>query len=173
MTFSEVTLSSLTLFDYLVMAVVGLSFLLGLFRGMVKEVLSLVNWALAFYVANNYGDQLIVYLDWTETLSPAMKALVGCAAAFLASMIMGAVIIGLLGRIISAAGLGFMDRGLGGVFGLGRGVVIVLTLVTAAGFTSLPKQPFWRDAVLSPYAVDAMREIKPHLPESVAKWVRY
>lgn len=173
MTLPEVTLASFTLFDYLVVAIVGLSLVLGLFRGMVKEVLSLVNWAVAFYVANNYGDQLIVYLDWTETLSPAMKALVGCAAAFFASMIVGAIIIGLLGRIVSAAGLGFMDRGLGGVFGLGRGVIVVLTLVTAAGFTSLPKQPFWRDAVLSPYAMDAMREIKPHLPESVAKWVRY
>lgn len=173
MTFPEATLSSLTLFDYLVMVIISLSLILGLFRGMVKEVLSLVNWALAFYVANTYGEQLIVYLDWTQALSPAMKALVGCAAAFLASMIVGSIIIGLLGRIISAAGLGFMDRGLGGVFGLGRGVIIVLTLVTAAGFTSLPKQPFWRDAVLSPYAEDAMREIKPHLPESVAKWVRY
>lgn len=167
------SISAMTLFDYVVLAVVTLSVILGLFRGMVREVMSLVNWAVAFYVANHYGADLIVYLEWTETLSPAMKALVGCAAAFLASMLVGAVLMGLLGRIISAAGLGFLDRGLGAVFGLGRGVLIVLILVTAGGFTSLPKQAFWRDAMLSPYAVDAVRELKPHLPESVAKWVRY
>lgn len=163
----------MTLFDYVVIAIVVLSVILGLFRGMVKEVLSLANWVLAFWIANRYGAELAVYMDWAESLTPPMKALIGCAAAFFASMIVGAILISLLGKIVAAAGLGFADRGLGGAFGFARGLFIVLVLVTAAGFTSLPEQPFWRDATLSPLAMDAMREIKPHLPESVAKWVRY
>ena len=107
MTLPDVALSSLTLFDYLVVAIVGLSLVLGLFRGMVKEVLSLVNWALAFYVANHYGAELTVHLDWAEALSPAMKALVGCGAAFFLTLLVGAILTALLGRIVSAAGLGF------------------------------------------------------------------
>lgn len=163
----------MTLFDYVVIAIVVLSVILGLFRGMVKEVLSLANWVLAFWIANRYGAELAVYMDWAESLTPPMKALIGCAAAFFASMIVGAILISLLGKIVAAAGLGFADRGLGGTFGFARGLFIVLVLVTAAGFTSLPEQPFWQDATLSPLTMDAMREIKPHLPESVAKWVRY
>lgn len=163
----------MTVFDYVVIGLVVLSVLLGIFRGMVKEVLSLANWVLAFWIANRYGAELAVYMDWAESLSPPMKALIGCALAFFASMLVGAILISLLGKIVSAAGLGFADRGLGAMFGFARGLFIVLVLVTGAGFTSLPEQPFWRNAMLSPLAVDAMREIKPHLPESVAKWVRY
>ncbi|WP_288106180.1 CvpA family protein [Limnobacter sp.] len=163
----------MTVFDYIAIAIVGLSVVLGLFRGMLKEVLSLANWIVAFWLANHYGDRLVVYLDWAEGLSPAMKALVGCAGTFFAAMIVGAILIGLLGRIVSAAGLGFADRGLGGMFGAARGCFIVLVLVTAAGFTSLPKMPFWTQAKLSPVAVDVIKEVKPHLPETVAKWVRY
>ncbi|HEX4843095.1 MAG TPA: CvpA family protein [Limnobacter sp.] len=163
----------MTLFDYVAIAVIVLSVLLGLFRGMVKEVLSLANLVIAFWLANKYGHALVVYMDWAESLSPPMKALIGCAVAFFGAMVVGAILISLLGKIVSAAGMGFADRSLGGMFGFARGIFIVLVLVTGAGFTSLPEQPFWRNATLSPLAEDAMREIKPHLPETVAKWVRY
>lgn len=166
-------LDSLTLFDYIVLAVVLLSVVLGLMRGMVKEVLSLSNWVVAFWVANRFGAQLSVHMDWADGLSEPMRALLGCAAAFVASMVVGAVLIALIGRIVSAAGLGFADRGLGAVFGAARGFFIVMVLLTGAGFTNLPKQPFWREARLAPHAEDAMRAVKPHLPEAVAKWVRY
>jgi membrane protein required for colicin V production len=162
-----------TLFDYIVIAVLVLSVLLGLFRGMVREVLSLANWLLAFWIANRYGADLAVYMEWAESLTPPMKALIGCAAAFFASMLVGAILISLLCKIVAAAGLGFADRSLGGAFGFARGLFIVLVLVIGAGFTSLPEQPFWRNAMLSPLAVDAVKEVKPQLPESVAKWVRY
>lgn len=163
----------MTIFDYVVIAIVGLSIVLGLFRGMVKEILSLANWVIAFWLANRYGSSLVVYLDFAEGLSEPIKALLGCAGTFLASMIVGSILIGLLGRVVSAAGLSFADRGLGGVFGAARGCFVVLVLVTAAGFTSLPTKPFWQNAMLWPYTIDVMQKIKPHLPESVSKWVRY
>ena len=72
----------MTIFDYIVIAIVVLSVVLGMFRGMVREVLSLANWVLAFWIANRYGADLAVYMDWAESLSPSMKALIGCAAAF-------------------------------------------------------------------------------------------
>ena len=163
----------MTLFDYVVIGIVLLSVALSVLRGLVKEVLSLVNWAAAFYVTNHYGPELVVYLPSIEGLSEPMKMLAGCAAAFMASMVLGSIFIWLITKIITAAGLSFADRGLGGAFGAARGIVIVLTLVTAAGLTSLPQQEFWRNALLSPIAENTVRTIKPHLPESLAKWVRY
>lgn len=162
-----------TLFDWIVVAVVVLSLVLGLFRGMVKEVLSLANWVLAFWLANRYGAGMAAHMNWAEGLTDPMKALLGCAVTFFAAMVVGTILISLLGKIVAAAGLGFADRGLGAVFGLARGVFIVFVLIIGAGFTALPKQQFWREATLSPFAEDAVRSIKPHLPESVAKWVRY
>lgn len=163
----------MTLFDYTVIVIVLLSMILGGFRGMVKEVFSLANLILAFWVANRYGGELIVYMDWAESLSPAMRALLGCAAAFFGVLVIGAIIIALLSRIMSAAGLGLADRGMGLVFGVGRGVLIVFILVIAAGFTSLPAEPFWRDAMLAEHFVNALVDGKPHLPEPVAKWILY
>lgn len=164
---------TLTLFDYVAIAIVVLSLILGGFRGMAKEVLSLVNLVLAFWVANRYGGELVVYLDWAEDLSDPMKALIGVAGAFFGSMLVGAIIIALIGRIVSAAGLGFADRGLGVAFGVARGVLIVLGCVVAAGFTSLPEKEFWKEAAFAPMAVDLVLQVKPHLPESVANWIRY
>lgn len=163
----------MTAFDYIVIAILAVSVLLGFARGMVKEVLALANLLIAFWVANKYGGDLVVYFDWASGLSDPMKALLGVATAFIACMIVGAILIALLGRLVSALGLGFFDRGMGALFGVARGLVIVMVLVTAAGYTSLPEQPFWQEASLSPMAVDAVREIKPHLPGDVAKWVRY
>jgi membrane protein required for colicin V production len=157
----------------MVIAIVVLSIVLGLFRGMVKEILSLLNWVLSFWIANRYGASLSVYMDWADSLSPQIKVLIGFVVAFFAAMLVGSILISLLVKVISAAGLSFIDRTLGGTFGFFRGLFIVLVLVTGAGFTSLPEQPFWQKAMLSPLAVDAIREIKPHLPGSVAKWVRY
>ncbi len=163
----------MTIFDYVAIAVVVLSVILGVFRGMVKEVLSLANWVIAFWLANRYGANLAVYMDWAASLSDAAKALVGCAVAFFSAMLIGAILISLLCKIVAATGLGFADRGLGGAFGFARGLFIVLVLMIGAGFTSLPEQPFWKNAMLSPLAQDAMQKIKPHLPENVGKWVNY
>lgn len=165
-----------TVFDYVVLTIVLLSILLGVLRGMVKEVLSLLNWVLAFWVANRFGDSFAVSLGGIMelgSLNESMRMLLGCAIAFLATMLVGAVITALLGRIITAAGLGFADRLLGAVFGLARGFFIVFVLVVGAGFTTLPQQPFWRDAVLSPLSEDVVRSAKPYLPHNVEKWVRY
>ncbi|MDX1669181.1 MAG: CvpA family protein [Limnobacter sp.] len=163
----------MTWFDYLVIGIVLLSMILGGFRGMVKEVFSLANLLLAFWVANRYGGDLVVYMDWASELSPAMKALLGCATAFFGVLVVGAILIALLSRILSAAGLGLADRGMGLVFGVGRGLAIVFILVIAAGFTSLPSKPFWQEAALSEHFVQFLVQSKPHLPEVVAKWILY
>lgn len=163
----------MTEFDYIVIAIVALSVVLSVLRGLVKEVLSLVNWAAAFYLANRYAGDVMVYLSWAEQLSAPMQALVGCVSVFVLVLLLGAVLIGLLTRLILAAGLGFFDRGLGALFGVARGLLIVVILVTAAGLTSLPQKAFWREAMLSGYAQDAVRLLKPHLPPHVVEWVKY
>jgi membrane protein required for colicin V production len=76
-------------------------------------------------------------------------------------------------RAIQAAGLSLADRGLGGLFGLARGVVIVLALVMVGGMTKLPEMDFWKEAMFSPLAETAVKTVKPWLPADIAGKIKF
>jgi membrane protein required for colicin V production len=78
-----------------------------------------------------------------------------------------------IGAMVSATGLSLADRGLGGVFCLARGIVIVLAVVILCGMTAIPKQAFWQDALLSPLAEAGARTLKPFLPPALAQYVHF
>jgi len=161
-----------TNFDYGVLLILGASVVIGLFRGLVKEVLSLIAYVAAFAGAVRYGpvahEWLAGYID-----NPGLRAAVAYAGVFIAVLLAVGIVNLALGLLIKATGLSLADRGMGAVFGLVRGVVIVLVLVVAAGFTPLPKEPWWTEAALSPYAEAGARAVKPYLPEQFADWIRY
>jgi membrane protein required for colicin V production len=69
--------------------------------------------------------------------------------------------------------LSLADRGLGGLFGLARGIVIVLFGVILCGMTSIPQQDFWKDALLSPMAETGVRTVKPFLPAALSQHVHF
>lgn len=163
----------MTEFDYLVLGIVGLSVLLSLLRGAVKEVLSLATWVLAFYLANRHAEDVVVHLSWAEDLTVPMRALAGFGTVFLLVLVCGWIVTRLASRLVSAAGLGWIDRGLGLFVGASRGLLIVLVLVILAGLTSLPEKAFWQEAMLSGHAEETVRQLKPHLPPAVVKWVRF
>jgi len=97
--------------------------------------------------------------------------LIAFAAIVIGVMLLASVANALLSRLVQVSGLGGIDRSLGLVFGLVRGVILVLVLVALGGLTELPKQEFWRNALLRPYAEQGVRELKPLLPETLAAYV--
>ena len=162
----------MTIFDYLVLFVLISSVVISTLRGLVKEILSLLGWIVAFVVANAYGAQLAPLLP--EVLPGETARLI---MAFVVLFIGVRILMGLLslaiGAVIAATGLSLADRGLGGLFGLARGIVIVLAAVILCGMTSIPQQDFWRDALLSPMAETGARTVKPFLPAALAEHVRF
>jgi membrane protein required for colicin V production len=161
-----------TIFDYLVIFVLLASVVISTMRGMIKEILSLASWVVAFVVANAYAAAL------AKTLPPVVPGdVLRLILAFLALFIGVRILMGLLsmalGALIDAGGLSLIDRGLGGLFGLGRGIVIVLAAVILCGMTSLPQQAFWRNALLSPIAEAGVRTVKPFLPAAMAQHVKF
>ena len=162
----------MTIFDYLVLFVLISSVIISTLRGLVKEILSLLGWVVAFVVANMYGAKLAPMLP---DLVPGETARL--IAAFVILYLGVRVLMGLLslaiGALITASGLSLADRGLGGLFGLGRGIVIVLAAVILCGMTSIPQQDFWKDALLSPMAETGARTVKPFLPAALAQHVKY
>ena len=161
----------MTWFDYAVLGIVGLSVLLAAYRGVVREIAALAGWAAAVVLSGLYAQQLAQWLP--VALSPMLKAVVAYLVIFLSVLLVAGLAGMLLAKLFRVAGLGFTDRAVGAWFGLVRGALIVFVVVMLAGLTSLPKEPFWREAMLSGPVETAVLAAKPVLPQDLAQRIRY
>jgi membrane protein required for colicin V production len=161
-----------TAFDYAVMAVIGLSALRGAWRGFIGEIFGLIGWIAAFLVACRYVERVVPWIPAHWPGGALTQWLIAFALIVIAVVLVAGVANALLGRIVQVSGLSGVDRSLGLMFGLVRGVVLVLILVVLGGLTELPQQDFWRNALLRPYAEQGVRELKPLLPDVLATYVR-
>ena len=158
-------------FDYAVLTVLALSLLLGALRGLMREMVSLAGWIAAFVLATAFSG--IVALQMPESLGPLLSGLLGFLLIFIGVLLVSGVVSLVLSLLVRAVGLGFLDRLLGAAFGVVRGVAITLLAVLLAGLTPLPREPFWRQAVLSgPFETVALA-LGPYLPEGVAQRLKY
>ncbi|MBP1204160.1 membrane protein required for colicin V production [Duganella sp. 1411] len=162
----------MTIFDYLVIFVMVTSVIISLLRGLVKEVLSLAGWVVAFVVANAYAAALAVMLP-AVVPGAVLRLFLAFVALFIGVRILMGLLSMALGALLDAGGLSLFDRALGAVFGVGRGLVIVLTAVILCGMTSLPQQDFWKDALFSPFAESGARIVKTFLPAAMAQHVNF
>ncbi len=162
----------MTWFDYVVLAILLVSIVISVMRGLVREILSLIGWVAAFVVASLFSGDVAALLP-AVVGHPALRLIV----AFLLLLLGGALTMSLVNwgilRAIAAAGLELADRGLGGLFGLARGVLIVLALVMVAGMTRLPQMDVWKDALLSPLAEAAVDTLLPFLPADITGKVKF
>ena len=162
----------MTIFDYLVVFVLCASVLISTMRGLVKEILSLLGWVVAFVLANAYGAQLAPLLP-SVIPGESVRLMVAFVALFIGARILMGLLTVAVDALIKASGLSLVDRGLGGLFGLARGMVIVLFGVILCGMTSVPQQHFWTHALLSPLAETGARTVKPFLPAAFAQHVQF
>lgn len=162
----------MTIFDYLVLFVLICSVVISTMRGLVKEILSLLSWIVSFLVANAYGESLANLLP--ETIpGNSTRLIVAFVALFIGVRLLMKLLTMALDALIKASGLTLADRGLGGLFGLARGMVIVLAAVLLCGMTAIPQQAFWKNALLSPLAETGAHTVKPFLPGDVARHVHF
>ena len=162
----------MTWFDYAVIGVFAASLVLGACRGLVREVISILGWVIAFLAANLLAGPLGPVMPQAIP-SPELRVAAAYVAVFVGSLMVTALVGLLLSRIVKAVGLGGVDRMLGALFGAARGLLIVLAAALLAGLTSAPRQPFWRDSTSGPLLVQAAQALKPLLPQSFAERLRY
>ena len=165
-------------FDFAVAGILLVSLLLGLWRGLVYEVLSLLGWPIAFALSRLFaGDVVplmpIPVLSSVEKTQEHVRIAVAYAVVFIAALIVWGVLAWLLSRLMKAVGLGWLDKLLGGLFWLLRGGLVVLVLVWLAGLTDIPKQPFWRSAQTSKAAENFALLTRSWLPDNIASRVHY
>ncbi len=162
----------MTGFDYAVLAIVGVSVLLSIMRGFVREVLALISWVAAFIVARLYALELVPMLP--EAIPSAeLKMLAAFLIVFLTTLLLCSLLAIALSHIFKKVGLGWIDRGLGAVFGVLRGILVVCILVLLAGFTGFPRDPMWRNAMFAaPLEAVVLAQLS-WLPADIAKHVKY
>lgn len=162
----------MTVFDYAVLAIIGLSILLSVIRGLVREILALLAWVAAFATANFFGGRLAELLPAAiPTLE--LRLLAAFVGIFFVVLLLMSLVAIMMSKLVKSAGLSVEDRILGGMFGLLRGTMIALVLVLLAGLTSLPKEPVWRNAVLSPPLEMFAMSLKTWLPGDLSRRITY
>jgi membrane protein required for colicin V production len=159
----------LTTVDYFTLVVLLTSALIGISRGLFKEVLALASWFVAAWVAYRYSNYLST--EWLSSFH--LEELVSLGASFLILFVLTLIACGLLGgivqKIILSVGLSLTDRFLGLIFGLMRGILIVVVLATLALLTPIPQTIAWQQALTRPAIETAVGFIKAWLPEDWAK----
>ncbi len=162
----------MTLFDYFVLAVMAVSLLVGVARGVVSEILALVAWVAAFIAARLWavpvGNLLLADLP-----DPLWRQLAGFVGVFVLVLIGFALLRWVTTLLLKAVGLRPLDRAVGALFGVVRGMLVLLILVLLAGLTPLPQQQWWRQATFAPPLETGVLAVKPSLPPELAKRIQY
>jgi membrane protein required for colicin V production len=156
--------------DWILLAVLGLSFLLGLWRGIVQEVLSLAGWVAAFYVSQMYAPMAAAWLPM-EGSSQMLRYAAGFVVVFVAVLVATVLVSFVVKKLISAVGLGPLDRLLGSLFGLMRGVVILLAVTVLVGMTPMRETEGWREAQGARWLQQLLHVLKPVLPADFGKYL--
>lgn len=138
--------------DLIIVGIVGLSLLFGAFRGLVKEALSLGFWIGGAVVASAYSPGMSVHLEGLIS-NPAAQRIAAFVLIFVFTVFLGGLITNAISKLTSRAGLGAVDRGLGALFGILRGVVIVTVVVVLTVQFELTREPYAR-STLVPYVLE-------------------
>lgn len=163
----------MTGFDYVVITIVLASVLLGVWRGVVGEIIALAAWVLAFFAAKWWGAE-VAQLFFTGLIAdPALRIVAAWVTVFVAVLILMALVRLAVRGLLKALGLSLSDRLLGIIFGLARGLIIVFVLVAVGGMTSVPKERWWREAYFSAPLETAVLAGMPWLPPEVSKRIRF
>lgn len=154
--------------DYTIIGIIAVSALISVTRGFVREVLSLIAWVAAFWVALTFSHQAADYIQ-AYVHNETLREITAFVALFLGTLIIVALINYLIAQIIERTGISGTDIMLGMVFGIVRGVIIVALLVLLASLTSFPQEPWWKESMLLKHFVSLAIWIKSFLPPEVAK----
>ena len=156
--------------DGVLLAVLVFSGLLGVWRGLVYEVLSVAVWVAAFVLAQAYASQAAAWLPLQGFTVPLQLA-AGFSLVFMVTAFVGGLLAWLVKHLVDSVGLRPVDRVLGAAFGLLRGLLILLALAVVVSMTPLQRQDSWQDSRGADWLRVTLHHIKPMLPTVVARYL--
>lgn len=163
-----VMLPALGWVDWTLLAVLVLSVLIGLWRGLVFELMSLAGWVVAYIVAQAFSPALGLYIP-IGTPGSALHQGVAFAITFLLALLAWSLVARLVRLIIHATPLTIPDRALGGAFGLLRGLVLLLVVATLVTFTPAARSAAWAESKGAAWLGSLLKGLKPVLPHEIVR----
>lgn len=149
-------------------AVLAISLIVGLWRGLVFETLSLAGWVAAWFAAQWFAPAVAPHLPVGERGSPVNMG-ASYVAVFLGVLIVWAIAARLIRMAIRATPLSGIDRLLGAGFGLVRGLVLLIALATVVALTPLAQTSAWQQSQGAVWLAALLRGLKPMLPPDLAR----
>lgn len=156
--------------DWVFLAVLAFSMLLGAWRGLVYEVLSVLGWAVSFYAAQYFAPTVAGWLP-LQSSSEAVRYAAAFLLVFVAAVFAAGLLAFLLKKLIEAIGLRPVDRTMGAAFGLVRGVILLLAAAVVVDMTALKNSVWWQESKGAPILAATLKGLKPVLPEQFAKYL--
>lgn len=156
--------------DWIFLAVLLISLVVGAWRGLVYEVLSVCTWIAAFVVAQWFAPDAAQWLPM-EGAAEAMRYAAGFVLVFIAAVFAGSLIAFLIKKLVAAVGLRPADRLLGAAFGVVRGTVLLLAVTVVVGMTPLHTAQWWQEAAGPRVATVVLSGLKPVLPQEFGKYL--
>ncbi|WP_293660140.1 CvpA family protein [Rhodoferax sp. OV413] len=154
--------------DWIFLGVLLLSLVVGAWRGLVFEVLSVLSWVAAFVAAQWFAPQVAAHLPMAGAGEPIRYA-AGFVLVFIAAIFAGGLLAFLFKKLVASVGLGPADRMLGAGFGLVRGAVLLLAVTVVVGMTPLQASELWGEATGPHVAGSVLQGLKPFLPQDFGK----
>lgn len=161
-------MTSFSAVDWILLAILGLSVLMGLLRGLVFELLSLLGWVAAYFAAQWLAAPIAAHLPVGRPGS-ALNYAAGFAVTFVVVLVVWSLAARLVRMLITASPLSAVDRMLGGVFGLLRGLVLLLTVATVLSMTPAARSPVWNESRVALWLRAMLYGMKPMLPAELAR----
>jgi membrane protein required for colicin V production len=157
---------AVSLTDWVLLGVLLASMLLGFWRGLVYEVLSLVGWVAAFVVAQWLAPEVVVWLPMIQGAPESVQYAVAFVVVFVVTVFVAGFLSWLIKKLVETVGLRPVDRTLGGVFGLARGVVLLLALTVVLQLTGVARDAWWSSAQGPAWLQVILTGLKPLLPQN-------
>ena len=156
--------------DWICLAVLGASTLWGLWRGLASELLGLLSWLAAFVLAQWYGASFGSAMPMAGA-PELLRVVVGFVLVFVLAVLAGSVLAFVLKSALSAAGLGPVDRALGAVFGVGRGVLLLVVFSVVLALTPWRDDPRWAESRAAALSDTLLRGLMPWLSPGFSKFL--
>jgi membrane protein required for colicin V production len=156
--------------DFAVIGILFFSMLLGLWRGLLHEVLSLLGWPVAIVLSRFSAGSIAPLLPIEQE---EMRIAAAYVLVFIAALLAWGILARLIARLLKAIGSDWTDRAMGGMFGVLRGGLVVLVLVWLAGLTHVPEQKFWRGSLTGKTLEYFALLTKSWLPDNIAQRIHY
>lgn len=155
--------------DLIFAAVIVLSVLVGLWRGLVFEVLSVAGWVLAYFVAQRYAAEVSAMLPLKGWSDPIPFA-VGFGLVLVAVVFVAALVTSIIKRLVATIGLRPIDRVMGGLFGVLRGAVLMLAFAWMISLTPYKDEAWWTSSLSAPGLVTGLAALKGTMPPEIAMY---